>query len=143
MSSDMKLGVAEILENAGKLKSRKDKIEYLQRNRSEPLLKVLGYCFHPSVKWLLPEGVPPYKPNDLEDLEHVFYSEARKLYLFLEGGNDGLRQVRREQLFIELLESVAPADAKLLCSIKDKKMPIKGITYKLAQEAFPSDLQLP
>ena len=143
MSSDMKLGVAEILEKAGKLKSRKEKIEYLQQNKSVALLKVLGYCFHPSVNWELPEGVPPYKPNNLEDLEHVFYAEERKLYLFLEGGNPNLKQVRREQLFIEMLESVAPADAKLLCSIKDKKMPIKGITYKLVQEAFPEDLQLP
>lgn len=139
----MKLGVAEILQNAGKLKARKDKIEYLRKHKSVPLLKVLGYCFHPQVEWELPPGKPPYKPNSQDDLENVFFAEERKLYLFLKGGSPNLKQVRREQLFIELLESVAKADAELLVSIKEKKMPIKGITYKLAQDAFPEDLQLP
>ena len=40
-------------------------------------------------------------------------------------------------LFIEMLESVAPADAKLLCAIKEKKLPWKGITPEIVNEAFP------
>jgi hypothetical protein len=40
-------------------------------------------------------------------------------------------------MFIELLENVAPADAKLLCSIKEKKLPYKGITADIVKEAFP------
>ena len=47
------------------------------------------------------------------------------------------KQVKREQLFIELLENVTPADAKLLCAIKDKKLPWKGIDESMVREAFP------
>ena len=55
----------------------------------------------------------------------------------IEGPYPNLKQVKREQMFIELLENVAPADAKMLCAIKDKKLPFKGITEDMVREAFP------
>ena len=64
-------------------------------------------------------------------------SEARRLYLFIRGGNPNLTKIKREALYIELLESIHPEDAKLLISIKDKKIPYKGITLKIIKEAFP------
>lgn len=98
---------------------------------------VLVGVFDPSIKWLLPEGVPPYKPNDLVDQQHRFYTEARKLYLFIEGGNPNLKQLRRETLFIELLECLDPADAKLLISVKDKTLTYPGVTKDIVNLAFP------
>jgi hypothetical protein len=65
------------------------------------------------------------------------FAEIRRLYLFLKGGNPNLTKLRRETLFIELLESVHPSDAKILIAIKDKKLPYKGLTAKLVKEAFP------
>ncbi len=59
------------------------------------------------------------------------------MYLFLEGGNDNLTPLRREQLFISLLESIDKEDAKLMLAAKDKKIPYKGITTKLVNTAFP------
>ena len=85
----------------------------------------------------MPEGEPPYKPNDLVDQENVLIRDARKLVHFVEGGNPGLKQIKREALFIEMLETVTPADAKLLVALKDKKLPFKGITADIVKEAFP------
>jgi len=136
----MKLGVAEIIENASKKRSKEDKINYLRENQSMPLKQVLQYCFDPNIKWLLPEGKVPYTPQSLVDQESMFYSEARRLYLFVEGGHSTLKEWKRQQLFVELLEALAPADAELLCSIKDKKMPYKSINYPLVKEAFPEIL---
>ena len=132
----MKLSVSEILEMVSKEKNRAKKIELLHQHQSVPLKQVLQYCFDPNIKWLLPEGDVPYKPSALTDQESMFYVEARRLYLFVEGGNDDLTDLRRQTLFIELLETLDPADAKLLVKIKDKKMPYPGITYKLIKEAF-------
>jgi hypothetical protein len=138
----MKLGVAEILQNISKLPRRDQRLAELQKHADNmPLKTVLQGAFDPRIKWLLPEGTPPYKKSDLTDLEGVFYAECRKLYLFVEGGNSNLKPVRREALFIQLLESIAPADADLLCAIKDKKMPYKGINQQLVREAFPGLLQ--
>jgi hypothetical protein len=55
----------------------------------------------------------------------------------VEGGNPNLKQIRREFLFIQLLETLSPKEAQLMASVKDKKLPFKGISEKLVQEAFP------
>jgi hypothetical protein len=109
----------------------------LQENNSVALQTVLRGAFDPAIKWLLPEGDPPYKPNDLVDQEHIFYHECRKMYLFIEGGNPDLKQLRREALFVQLLETVSAKDAKVLLAIKDKHLPYPGITPDIIQEAFP------
>lgn len=133
----MRVGVAEFLEKVSKLKKKEEKVAALQYNNSFVLRSILQGAFDPRVKWSLPPGIPPYKPSELQDQENVLIREARRLVHFIEGGNPGLHQMRRETLFIELLETVAPADAVLLCNIKDKKLPFKGITTDIVKEAFP------
>jgi len=136
----MKLGIAEILKKATEIKDENERINWLRQNNSVALESVLRGAFDPKIKWLLPEGVPPYKPNDIVDQQHRLYTESRKLYLFIEGGNPNLKQIRREQLFIELLEAVDPEDAKLLLSIKDKTLPYPGVTPDVVNKAFPGIL---
>ena len=130
-----------ILTQVGEAKTRKDKIAILHKYSSPALKTVLGYTFDPTVKWLLPEGEPPYKPADPIDGENVFYSSIRKFYLFVDGPSDAqknLKQVKRETIFIETLESLHPEDAKVLIAMKDRKLPYKGLTKKLVEEAFPN-----
>lgn len=133
----MILGVSEILEKASQISDRGERIAFLQKNSSVPLHTVLQGAFDTRIKWLLPEGEPPYKPNDLVDQQHVFFSECRKMYLFVDGGNNDLKPLRREALFVQMLERVDPKDAKLLLAIKDKHMPYPGITEDVIREAFP------
>lgn len=133
----MKLGIAEILDKVSKVNTKEEKIEILRKNDSSAIRTVLKYALDPTITWALPKGDPPYKPCPYLDQENMLYSEARRLYLFIEGGNPNLNKIKRETLFIGLLESVAPADAKLLCAAKDKKIPFKGITVKLINEAYP------
>jgi hypothetical protein len=133
----MKLAVFEILDKVSKLKTDQEKIFTLQNNTCPALLTVLQGAFDDRIKWALPEGAPPYKPNEAPDTHNVLHAETRKMYLFIEGGNPGLKQLRREALFIELLESVHPGDAKIILAIKDKKSPVKGITKNIVQQAFP------
>jgi len=45
--------------------------------------------------------------------------------------------MKREQIFIGVLEAVHPKDAELVISMINKKSPVKGLTLKIAQEAFP------
>ena len=133
----MKLGVAEILKKASEIPNDAARVDWLRSHDSQALRYILAGALNPNIKWLLPEGEPPYKPNDLVDQHHRLYTESRKLYLFIEGGNPNLKQLRREALFIELIESLDPADAKLLLAVKDKRMPYPGITTEVANLAFP------
>jgi hypothetical protein len=63
-----------------------------------------------------------------------FTQEMRRLYIFTKA--QPLARLRREQLFIELLESVHPSEAKILCAIKDQTLDkmYKNITADLAAD---------
>lgn len=131
--------VSTILKEASEIKSRKDRIAFLKSHHPNTLMKqLLKYVYDPNIKFALPEGEPPYKPCEALDQENMLYLEQRRLYLFLEGGNPNLNPLRRETLFVQLLESIEPEDAKLMIAVKDKKLPYKGITEKVVREAFPS-----
>lgn len=130
--------VSTILKEASEIKGRKDRVRFLQSHHPNKLMKTLLRCaFDPNIKFALPEGKPPYKPCEILDNESMLYNEQRRLYLFLEGGNPDLAQLRRETLFVQLLESIDHDDAELLIAVKDKQMPYKGITEKIVREAFP------
>ena len=132
----MQIGLAEFLEKGGRLKRTQEKIDAIAANDSLPLRIILQACYDPNVIWALPPGVPPYKPNDLTDQEHVLIKETEKLRYYIKGFYDDLPQLKRETMFVQLLENVAPKDAELLCSIKDKK-PIKGITLEHVIKGLP------
>ena len=129
-----------MFEKVSKQKTKKEKVALLREYGQEQFFKIiLDLTFNKQWKWLLPEGNPPYNPAPKEsDVQHVLKHDARKLQYFIntKEGN-GLKPLRRETMFIEMLESVDYQDAILLLSIKEGKVPFNGITKKLVQEAFP------
>mgnify|MGYP007083429941 CR=1 FL=1 len=137
MSSNMrKLAIAEIIENASKIESVEDRAQYLRNNESEQLKYILELALTPGVKWEVPEGAPPYKPCDYTDIEGRLYQEARTLYIYLLGNKPELTRLKRESLFIGLLESIDKRDAELLILVKDQKLP-RTISTKVVNLAFP------
>lgn len=132
-----KQSISSILKTCSEGKTTNDKIALLQQLATDPVKIILKYAFDPSIKFLLPDGAPPYKPCEFLDQEARLYSEIRRLYLFIEGGNPSLTKVKREFLFIQLLESIDKNDAELLIAVKDKKLPFKGLTASVVKKAFP------
>ena len=134
----MKTTMYDILREISEIESLQDRVAALQQHKyTQAIKQVCLYAFDQNIKWILPEGKPPYKPCESVDVEGRLISELRKLYLFVEGGNPNLTPLRRESLFIQLIESIDPKDASLLCSIKDKKLPFKNLTKKVIHQAFP------
>ena len=129
--------IAWILEFTSKLPNEEEKIKCLRSNDHPSIKTILQYCFDPRIKWLLPDGPAPYQPSEFSNIESMLYSEARRLYLFVEGGNNNLHPLKRESMFIDLLQSITPEDARLLESIKDKKLPYEGLTADIVKKAFP------
>ena len=136
----MELLISEILDKVSKIKSKKDKVKFLQDNNIDSLRMVLKSAFDPKIKWLLPEGDVPYKRNDApEGTEHsVLAYEARKLYHFIEGGNADITQGKRETMFIQMLEGLHETEADVLCAAKDKVLhqKYKGLSEPVVKEAF-------
>lgn len=133
----MRKPISWILNFTSKLPNDEEKVKCLKANENSAILTILKFCYDPKIKWALPEGEPPYKPCEYPNVDNMLYSEARRLYLFVEGGNPNLKQLKRESMYIDLLQSVTPDDAKLLVSIKDKKLPYPGLDASIVLKAFP------
>jgi hypothetical protein len=87
--------------------------------------------------WLLPPGDPPYTPNgDIVNSIPNFWQEARRLYIFVEGGPN-LTDAKRQQSFIQSLEYVHPKDAEFLLALKDGTWPYENITAELCNKIWP------
>ena len=136
----MKPSISEILRAIEKESNSVVKVQILRMNDSPALREILKYGFEPSIKWLLPAGAPPYSKSEEVGSETRLFAEARKLYLFVLGGNPNLDQVRREQLFITLLETIHPNDAEILVELKDKKY--QGLNGYIINNAFPGLLNI-
>ena len=138
----MNLSVYEMLQNVDNEKTKAKKIELLrQYSSTRALMAILDFALDAGWVWLLPPGVPPYTPSPKEaDLQHVLKSDYRRLQYFVNTAvGKQMKPLRRETMFIELLEAVDYHDAKLLVAAKDKKMPFKSINKKLVMEAFPNE----
>lgn len=133
----MAVSVAEFLDKVGKLKRTQEKVDALRANDSYVLRVVLQAIYDPNVKFALPEGEPPFKPNELVDQEHVLIHDARYITYFIESLSPDISTMKRESMFIEFLERLDPRDAKLLLQMKEKK-PVKGITVQHVVEALPN-----
>jgi hypothetical protein len=133
----MKYSISEILNICSKLPNE-EKVKCLVQNDTAAMRAVLQYALDPRVEWLLPIGAPPYKPCEFPDQEGNLFRDIRKLNLFVRGGDHPTMHIlKRETLFIQFIETLDPADAALICSIKDKKLPYKGITAKIVNQAYP------
>lgn len=133
------MGIAEILSEISKIKNfqeRQNALASCANNRA--LIQILHAAFHPEVKFILPDGAPPFtKLEKSVDAQGTLYREAKKLYIFIDGLAPNIHQLKRETLFVQLLEALDPDDADLMLAVKDKQMPYKGITYDLVHSTFP------
>jgi|TARA_B100000902_G_scaffold311818_1_gene301766 hypothetical protein len=137
----MKLLINEVLQKVSNAKTKPQKVKLLQQYNTPALRSILIANFDESIVSMLPVGEVPYTPNDApEGTEHtVLEKEYRKLYLFFKGGSSTLKQSRREELFIQMLEGLTQGEAEVLALIKDKKLGKRWkVTKACVEQAFPS-----
>ena len=134
---------SEILNKVAKLKTKKQKVEFLRQHNTDALRMVLKSSFDPKIVWQLPEGPVPFSPNEApEGTEHtVLAMEARKLHNFIQGGNNALTQNKREMMFVQMLEGLHQTEAYMLVDAKDKILhkTYKGLSAAVVKEAFNWD----
>jgi hypothetical protein len=121
----MKYTMHEMLKKASNQRSNALKIKLLREFDSPELRSLLKSSYDPNIEWMLPEGDVPYDKKDykLGDGSHKFlFTEISTLYHFVKGGNNALKSSKREQMFIELLESLHETEANLLILAKDKSL---------------------
>ena len=133
--------LTEILQKVSSAKTKKEKIDLLQEYNSQGLRSLLIINYDESLKFLLPEGEVPFTPNDAPaGTEHTRLTQEYKgLYRFFKGGDASIKGMRREQLFVQLLEGLHADEAKMLVSACNKDLQSKyRITKAVVAEAFPA-----
>ena len=132
--------VHEIFTKINNAKDKPKKIEVLKRYDQPYIRQLLKAAFDPKIKWILPEGTPPYIANEAPvGTEHTLLkNETRRLYLFIEGGDSTISRTRKETLFIQMLEGLHQSEAEVLINVKDKKLNkvYKGLTAEMVKESF-------
>ena len=141
-NSNSRLLISEILRKVSNAKTKKEKVDLLSKHNSTALRQLLIINFDDSIVSMLPEGDVPYTPNDAPvGTDHTrLEQEYRGLYRFFKGGQDTLPNMKRESMFVQLLEGLSAEEAELLCLCKDGKLgdKYKRITKTVISEAFPS-----
>jgi hypothetical protein len=161
----------EVLNLVSKQRSNVKKVELLKRYEHPSLKAIFIWNFDETITSVLPEGEVPYaatseqnsfsgtlseKINDAVDKmselgtnslgsqdqgRSSIRKEYEKFYNFVKGGNDSLSSLRRESMFINILQGLHPLEAEILCLVKDKKLSTKyKITKEIVSEAYP-DIQ--
>ena len=130
--------VIETLEMVDEAKTRDEKREILKSRDNYATRALLQLNFHPDVKWHIPKGSPPYTPSqEADSTEGSIHFEVKKLNYFVKGGGHDLSMLKRESMYVQLLERVAAKDAKLLIAVKDQNLSYKGLSYKLVRDVWP------
>ena len=132
--------VHEILELVSKQRTKAKKVEILQEYVNPALKSLFIWNFDDTVISVVPVGDVPYKENEVPvGTDHTsLRREYKHLYNFVRGGNDSISSLRRETMFIQMLEGLHPAEAEILCLVKDKQLQTKyKISYDIVKDAYP------
>ena len=157
--------VFEVLDLASKQKTKPKRIEALKYYEHDSIKSILIWNFDESVKSLLPEGDVPYGDGEQQqifsgtlsdnitreaaggesatgqDLDGRNKTSLRRewtnLYNFVEGGNNNINGMRREVMFINMLQGLHPKEAELLVKVKDKKLTeLYNISFDIVKAAY-------
>jgi hypothetical protein len=155
--------VFEVLQLISEQRTNAKKVELLKEYEHDSLKAVFIWNFDETVVSVLPEGDVPYfgdntmkvttmsqrieeavkqmSGSSIGAIDSKFSTLRReydKLYNFVKGGNDTLNSIRRENIFVNLLEGLHPLEAEILLLCKDKKLQTKyKITRDIVEEAYP------
>lgn len=156
----------EVLDVVVKQRSNAKKVEVLQEHKDPSMMAVFIWNYDESLVSAIPPGDVPFADareigvigNDntfsdsmskqlsstemLDSYGSNNRTSIRKEYTnfhnFIRGGNDSLSSIRRETMFINLLQGLHPREAEIICLVKDKKLQEKyNISFDVVKEAFP------
>ena len=133
--------VSEVLKAAHGRKTVEGKVKLLQEYKGDHIKALFIWNFDKGITSAIPAGEVPYKVNEAPagTSGHVRLAhEWRTLYNFVKGGNDKISQMKREQMFVQLLEGLHADEAEIVCLVKDKELQSKyRITRSVVEQAYP------
>ena len=130
-----------IFKELSEQKTHLQKVKYLKENRNDMVDLLLELAFSKDIRITLPEGSPEYQKTGEVELYNatLLYANRRQIEMFINDNTAQIPELKREQLFIDLLENLDPAESQLLIEVKDKKLEsYPGITKKVIEKVYPN-----
>lgn len=127
-------------------KTHLEKVKHLKENRNEMIDFLLMLTFSADHKINLPEGEPPYESPGEADLYNstLLYANRRIIEMFVNHNASHLNDMKKEQLWIDMLENLSPLEARLINEVKDKDLKsYPGLKKKVVQKVYPDWNYLP
>lgn len=139
--------IHEIVEEAEKKKTLDERKKYLRQFQDRKALRaLLEISYNKDIEVLLPDSTPPYKESDLpEGMNYTrIDSELRRFDVFLAKGRyPNMNQTKREGIFLGILESLHPGEAKIFADAFQHKFRIKGMRAEHINEVFGTKIPTP
>ena len=135
-----RLLIPEVFEQFESLTKKEEKVKLLKENNHPALQDILRINFDADVVSVLPVGAPPYEKDDAPkgySANSLFRLHKQFKYFFKGPFANQVKPIRREGIFLNILESIHPTEADVLVAAKDRKLKVKGLTKALVDEAFP------
>jgi hypothetical protein len=134
--------IFEVLDEFELATNKKERMLVIEKNLSKTLVQVFELAYHPQIEWLMHEMPNNYKiPTDtLPGISTAQLSnQLRKMYMFRKGDQmaEKLTPQKRNELLLQILESLEPREAEVIIGIFQKDLGVKGLDYKFIKEAFP------
>lgn len=143
----MNLLVSELFDKIEKEKNEAAKENLLRQHDNTVVRTILYLNYNPQVIFHLPEGEPPFKKDKDRPIGYqqtTLNLEMRRFYIWIRPDNT-LSTVKREILFINMLEGLHYTEAEILCLVKDKKLEERypSISEDLVRKVFVNLLPPP
>lgn len=137
----MRKHIPEILKQCNDAPSKAERIRILQQHNLRPLRNILALAFDKNIVLDLPDGAPPFKRDTREPVgmsSASLYTESRRLARCAIG--DPLPKMRKEMVFVQILEGIHWEEADLVCAAKDKDISklYPNVTREIVRKAFPN-----
>ncbi len=145
--------ISEVLQRVSNAKTKAEKVKLLRDYKSPALTKLLLCNFAKNIDFVFPDGATPFTPKKTpKGLDHArLYAEHRFIDKFITKTVNGVRyfgcsngprpriqQLKKEQLWVQLLEGLHPDESRVLDLVKDKKLQDRyKITKQNVIDSFP------
>ena len=106
-------------------------------DRNGAVSKVLKWVFDENINSTLPEGPTPYGTNQspATDLTETSLRFEHKLFKYFV--TEELPQLKREQMWVAMLEGIPAKEAEMMDLIHQGKFPFNNISEEAVKMAFP------
>jgi hypothetical protein len=132
----------EVFDEFEEAKTKETRMKVIEKNLSQHLVDALQYTYHPDFDWKIKDIPHNYKlPDAPPGMSYSNISkELKKFYMFRAGDPrcEKLTDKRREELLIQMMESLEPREIEVVIGIFKKDLGVKGLNYKFVKEAFPN-----